>query len=120
MDTLYTKLGSDNLLKLVDTFYNLVFASEKIGPLFKNEKTEIKQKQFEFLTQFLGGPMIYSEKHGHPKMRQRHLPHAITEEAKTEWLHCMRLAIDTLEVSKELKDSLYNCFPAVAQHMVNR
>lgn len=119
MNTLYTRLGSDNLKKLIDSFYNLVFASEIIAPLFKNDKNEIKQKQYEFLTQFLGGPMLYSEKYDHPKMRQRHLPHAITEEAKTEWLAFMRKAIDALDVPKELKDSLYNCFPPIAQHMVN-
>jgi hemoglobin len=50
----------------------------------------------------------------------RHLPHAITNEAKEEWLRCMKQAIDTLELSDELKISLYNCFPPVAQHMVNR
>jgi hemoglobin len=105
---------------LIEIFYDLVFSSEKIGPLFQNDKEEIKEKQFQFLTQFLGGPQLYSMQHGHPKMRMRHLPHAITDEAKEEWLRCMKQAIDTLELSDELKITLYNCFPPVAQHMVNR
>lgn len=120
MNTLYEQIGSTNLKKLIETFYTFVFASEKIAPLFKNNKEEIKQKQFLFLTQFLGGPAIYTEKYGHPKMRQRHLPHSITEEAKEEWLRCMKLAINSLDTTEELKRALYNCFPAVAQHMVNK
>lgn len=120
MDTLYNQIGSDKLKQLIETFYSFVFTSEKIAPLFQNDKEEIKEKQFLFLTQFLGGPALYTQKYGHPKMRQRHLPHPITEEAKQEWLRCMKLAIHELDLTEDIKISLYNCFPAVAQHMVNR
>ncbi|MEN9999468.1 MAG: hypothetical protein RI922_2458 [Bacteroidota bacterium] len=120
MDTLYDRIGPDKLKQLVDAFYNFVFANEKIAPLFQNDKEEIKEKQFLFLTQFLGGPSVYSERFGHPKMRARHLPHKITLEAKEEWLKCMRMAIDTLDqLDDQLKVELYVCFPQVAQHMVN-
>ncbi len=120
MDTLYVRIGNENLQKLIDQFYDLVFSSEKIAPLFKNDKEEIKEKQYLFLSQFFGGPQLYTEKYGHPKMRARHLPHAISEEAKNEWLRCMKLAIETLDLTDDLKIALYNCFPAVAQHMVNQ
>lgn len=120
MDSLYVRIGNENLQKLIDQFYDLVFSSEKIAPLFKNDKEEIKEKQYLFLSQFLGGPHLYTEKYGHPKMRARHLPHAISEEAKNEWLRCMKLAIETLDLTDDLKIALYNCFPAVAQHMVNQ
>lgn len=120
MDTIYNRLGDENLKQLVNNFYDLVFSSEIIGPLFQNDKEVIKHKQYLFLTQFLGGPGLYTERFGHPKMRMRHLPHAITDEAKTEWLRCMRLAIAKLSLPEEFKEELYNCFPAIAQHMVNR
>lgn len=119
MNTLYEILGEHNLKQLVNEFYARVFTSEKIGPLFQNDQEEIKEKQFMFLTQFLGGPQLYTEKHGHPKMRMRHLPHRITAEAKEEWLRCMKEAIETLHVHPEFKRALYDCFPPVAQHMVN-
>jgi len=119
MDTLFIKIGEENLKRLVDEFYELVFSSEIIGPLFKNDKEEIKTKQYMFLTQFLGGPQLYSSVYGHPKMRMRHLPHKITQEAKIEWLRCMKEAISKLEISEELKITLYNCFPPIAEHMVN-
>lgn len=73
-----------------------------------------------FLTQFLGGPQIYNAEFGHPRMRMRHLPHAIDNEAKEEWLRCMKLAIDNSDLEDDLKIALFNCFPQVAAHMVNR
>ena len=120
METLYNRIGSDNLKQLIDVFYDLVFANEKIAPLFRNDKKEIKEKQYLFLTQFLGGPGIYSERFGHPKMRARHIQHKITIEAKDEWLKCMRKAIESIDqLDDKLKVELYMCFPQVAQHMVN-
>lgn len=119
MNTLYDILGEQNLKLLVKEFYDRVFASEKIGPLFQNDKETIMEKQFLFLTQFLGGPQLYSQKFGHPKMRMRHLPHKITDAAKEEWLRCMNDAIDTLHIHPELKKALYSSFLALAKHMVN-
>lgn len=119
--TLFEKIGSDNLKKIVEAFYARVFASEVIGGLFQTDKNLIVEKQYQFLTQFLGGPQLYTEVYGHPKMRMRHLPHAINESAKDEWLKCMNEAIhEVLSDDTELADALYQCFPPVAQHMVNR
>ena len=119
MENLYEKIGAENIALLVNGFYEHVFASSIIAPLFKTDKEEIKRKQKLFLTQFLGGPAVYSEEFGHPRMRMRHLPHEITEEAKNEWLRCMKLAIEELEIQSNVKDELFNVFPKLASHMVN-
>jgi len=118
--TIYEKLGDERLLLLLRTFYNKVFESEMIGPLFKNSDKElILDKQYCFLTQFLGGPMRFNEKYGFPKMRQRHLAHKIDEAAKDEWLKLMKESIETLDCDRNLKDVLYSCFPTTAAHMMN-
>ena len=119
METLYSKLGPDMIRLLVDRFYESVFASPIIGDLFQTDKQVIKAKQYMFLTQFLGGPTLYSQQYGHPKMRMRHLTHAITDEAKDEWLRCMKGAIDSLPIDLDTKSSLFKVFPQIAQHMVN-
>lgn len=119
MKTLYELVGEEKLQILVNEFYDRVFESDKISTLFKNDKEEIKEKQFLFLTQFLGGPQLYSAKFGHPRMRLRHMPHKINDAAKEEWLKCMKESIDTLDLTDEVKTALFNCFPPVAQHMVN-
>ncbi len=119
MDTLYTKIGPEKLRKLVDRFYDLVFTSE-IQHLFTTDKDIVREKQYNFLTQFLGGPQLYSEKYGPPRMKMRHLPHAIDEKAKIEWLRCMKMAIDEMGFNDDLAEALYNCFPKLANHMQNR
>jgi hemoglobin len=115
----YTILGQSGIEKLVHTFYSFVFADPQIAHLFHHPKAEIEAKQIAFLTQFLGGPTVYTSKFGVPKMRYRHLPHAITQEAKEAWLNCMKMAIDTLELTETEKISLFACFVPLANHMVN-
>ena len=119
MQTLYTKIGPEKLKAIVDRFYDRVFEKSKISHLFKTDKSVIRDKQYQFLTQFLGGPQLYSETYGHPRMRMRHAPHVIDNAAKEEWLRCMRIAIDEIIDDSDLADALYNCFPQVASHMVN-
>jgi len=89
MNSLYDRLGKSNLISLVDTFYNLVFEDSRIAHLFKSDIYLIKEKQTKFLTQFLGGPPLYTESYGHPKMRMRHLPHKIDKIAALAWLENM-------------------------------
>ena len=117
--TIYDKLGDENLQLLVNSFYTLVEKDPTISPLFKGDFETIKKKQYLFLSQFLGGPGRYTKTYGHPKMRMRHAPHRITGEAKDAWLACMKQAISALPIEDTFKETLYNCFPAVAQHMVN-
>jgi hemoglobin len=117
--TLYDRLGSDNIQILVDRFYDLVFQDERISRLFKTDKSVIKEKQRMFLTQFLGGPPLYSDQYGHPQMRARHLPHPIEQDDAVAWLNCMSRAIKSLDVEESLKDELLKRFIPTAMFMVN-
>lgn len=119
-DALYYRLGGDAALRqLVDKFYDQVFVHPLIGRLFKTDKEVIKEKQRLFLTQFLGGPQLYSGQYGHPRMRARHLPHPITHEDAYAWLECMAHAINSLDISEDLKQELFARFPQTAFFMVN-
>ncbi|KAA0991895.1 globin domain-containing protein [Dyadobacter aurulentus] len=118
--SLYERIGGDEALRmLTDNFYDLVFSHELISRLFKTDKDLIKEKQRLFLTQFLGGPQLYSDVYGHPMMRARHMPHTITEDDAVAWLQCMSEAVGKLPISNELKDELFNRFPRTAFFMVN-
>jgi hemoglobin len=119
-ETLFDRLGEENIQKLVDRFYDLVFENQQIARLFKTEKTVIKEKQRLFLTQFLGGPPLYSNQYGHPQMRARHMPHPISEEDAVAWLSCMSAAITSLSIDETLKDDLFKRFIPTAMFMVNK
>lgn len=117
--SLFDQVGEANIRLLVDRFYDLVFNHEQIAHLFKTDKELIKEKQRLFLTQFLGGPSLYSDQYGHPKLRARHLPHTITEEDAVAWLSCMSQAITSLSIDPSLKDELFKRFIPTAMFMVN-
>ena len=116
----YEMLGEEKIRQLVFHFYELVYADPTISHLFTNDIEEVRDKQFRFLCQFLGGPAYYIEKYGPPRMRQRHLPHPIDQQAKDAWLSCMKTAISKLDLHPHLAQSLYDCFPKLANHMVNK
>jgi hemoglobin len=118
--TLFERLGEENLRLMVDRFYDLVFQHEQIGHLFKTDKDLIKEKQRLFLTQFLGGPPLYSERYGHPQLRARHMPHPIGQDDAVAWLQCMSAAITSLTVEESLKDELFKRFVPTAMFMVNQ
>lgn len=115
----YNKIGVENIRSLVNHFYAYVYADPTIKHLFTNDIEEVREKQFMFISQLLGGPTAYSDQHGHPKMRQRHLPHQITSEGKDAWLACMKRAISHLDLEEADKDELFTLFPKLANHMVN-
>ena len=119
MVTIYERLGDAHLEMLVDKFYDKVYSDERISLLFQNDIKEVKAKQFKFLTQFFGGPPRYTEVHGHPRLRMRHIPHKITIEAAGAWLECMAQAISELPIEESFKEEIFQRFPPPARHMVN-
>jgi len=96
-----------------------VFADPQISHLFRTSKDVIKEKQRLFLTQFLGGPPLYTERFGHPQLRARHMPHPIGEDDANAWLSCMARALSTLPVDESVKDELFQRFVPTALFMVN-
>ena len=117
--TLYDLVGEDKLRLLLDEFYDRVFSNPQIGHLFKTDKDVIKEKQRLFLTQFFGGPDLYSQRYGHPKLRARHLPHPISEQDAAAWLTCMSEALVTIELDESIKDEIFKRLISTAMFMVN-
>lgn len=120
MQTIFERLGEANLTLLVHNFYDLVFADPQISRLFKTDKELIKEKQRLFLTQFFGGPQLYSRQYGHPQLRARHLPHPIGDDDAVAWLSCMSRALASLPVEESLKDEIFKKLVPTAMFMVNR
>ncbi|WJH32209.1 globin [Paenibacillus aurantius] len=118
--TLYEAIGGEKAVrKLVNAFYPLVQANPLIGPLFPDDIEPVREKQFLFLTQFFGGPPLYSERYGHPMMRARHLPFPITPERADAWLGCMSRALDSLQLEEDLKGFVLERLKAPAYHFIN-
>ena len=121
MTSVYEQIGGKETIdRLVGAFYPRVVADPDLAPLFADSDIqEVARKQSMFLTQFLGGPMLYTEEFGHPMMRYRHLPFEITPKRAEAWLSCMREAMDEIGLSGEVRDFFYARLTQVAHHMVN-
>lgn len=118
--SMFEALGGDAVLEsLLDEFYARVYADEWLSPLFETEMEEVKRKQRMFLTQFLGGPPLFSMEFGHPMMRARHMKFPITPVHAEAWLRCMREAMDAIGLQGELRDYFYDRLQQTAYHMVN-
>ena len=117
--TPFEVIGEDTLHRLVDTFYSLVAQHPDLAPIFPNQFSEIARKQKQFLTQYLGGPPLYTEEHGHPMMRARHLPFPVTPTRANAWLSCMKKAMDIIGLEGPVREELYARLHLTAQHMIN-
>ncbi len=111
--------GEDTFRQLVDVFYARVEQDERLRNLFPDDLEPGKRWQFLFLMQYFGGPSSYGEERGHPRLRMRHAPFAIDEQAREAWLSHMLAAIDEIGIDEPARGVMRNYFERAAAHMVN-
>ena len=114
--------GQAGVRKLVDRFYDLM--DEKadaatIRDMHPQSLDGSRQKLYEFLCGFLGGPALYIEKHGHPRLRMRHAGFAIDESARDNWIACMNQALEEQVSDKIMLMQLKSSFYRTADHLIN-
>ncbi len=121
--TPYERLGGEaGMHQLVDRFYELMdelpeaWSARRIHP---ESLAGANQGLFDFLSGWFGGPNLYIEKHGHPRLRMRHLPYAIGPVERDEWMLCMRTALTEQVSDEQLLTDLLKAFTGMADHMVN-
>jgi len=120
----YKLLGGEaGVRALVERFYDLMDmepAYVGIRALHAPDLGSAREKLFLFLSGWLGGPPLYVERHGHPRLRARHLPFGIAVAERDQWLACMGQALDDCNVDPGLKASLLEAFFQTADWMRNR
>ena len=121
-DTPYLELGGEGgVRRLVDAFYDIIEASSPVlREMLPANTRNTRRKLFMYLSGWLGGPPLYEEKWGHPRLRMRHFPFAIGQAEVDEWMRCMREAIQTVEIDEPLSSFLESRFAPLAEHMKNR
>ncbi|MEM9365153.1 MAG: group II truncated hemoglobin [Planctomycetota bacterium] len=122
--TVYERLGGEeSVRRIVDRFCDLMAElpeTRTILALHPDDLTESRNKLFKFLSGFFGGPSLYIEEYGHPRLRARHLPFPIGEAERDQWLLCMNQALDELVSDPLLVSQLKMTFYQTANHMRNR
>ncbi len=113
--------GAKHVRRLVDRFYDRMQAPQyaKIRNMHPVDLGESREKLYLFLSGWLGGPPLYIERYGHPRLRARHLKFPIDSEARDQWLECMDHALTVTEVDPALAQLLRQQFAKVADFMRN-
>jgi len=119
--------GIDGVRALVDRFYDLMDLEPDFAGLRALHPTTLdgsRDKFAWFLTGWLGGPDLYIERFGHPRLRARHLPYPIGMSERDQWLACMGLAMAEIGeaggFTQDMQERLMISFANTADHMRNR
>lgn len=124
LPTPYQQIGGETAVRrLVDRFYDNMDQIEEVQHLRDMHAKSLRvsrEKLFMFLCGWLGGPNLYLEKYGHPRLRARHLPFSIGIRERDQWMQCMRLALDDMGLEPKLRKQLEIAFQGTADHMRNR
>ncbi len=94
---IYRIMGEESIFRMMSDFYKELEKSE-IRHLFPANMEEASQKSAAFFVTLLGGPPLYFEKYGPPRMRARHLPFEIDEPARQVWLACFDKILEGADV----------------------
>ncbi len=118
--TIYDAIGGAPALRdVVERFYPKVQSHPLLSPLFPDDIRPVAEKQILFLTQFFGGPSLYSDEYGHPMMRARHMPFPITVDHASAWLSCMAAALAETSIPEPLRQTMLERLSGPAHHFVN-
>jgi len=115
--------GHESISNLVHAFYRQMQQrpdSKKILEMHPNNLESSIEKLILFLTGWLGGPDLYVERFGHPRLRARHLPFPIGKEERDQWIICMVEAFDELKISEPIRSELLHPLLNLANHMRNQ
>ena len=122
--TAYELIGEESGVRaLVDRFYDLMDSlpeAQAIRALHARSLKASREKLFLFLSGWLGGPDLYVQHYGHPRLRQRHLPFPIGRSERDQWMLCMRQALTDTDMPAGLREQLLAAFFKTADHMRNR
>ena len=122
--SLYELMGGEiGLKKLVERFYDLIDSSPEaaqIRALHPKSLKQSREKFFMFLSGWSGGPSLYVEKYGHPRLRMRHMPFSIGVVERDQWLWCMNKSLDETHLDPLVLEHLKARFTEAADFLRNR
>ena len=122
--SLYDLIGGETGLRsLIDRFYDIMDSAPEAAEIRALHPKSLKlarEKLYMFLSGWSGGPALYAEKYGPPKLRQRHMPFSIGEVERDQWLWCMNKALDESQVHAVVVNQLKSRFAEIADFMRNK
>lgn len=122
--SIYEQIGGEaTLRKITRKFYEIMDKMPEAQGIRKMHPENLagsEEKLFMFLSGWLGGPNLFIERFGHPKMRARHLPFQIGKSERDQWMLCMVHAFDEVKIEEPYRSELLHSLLNLADHMRNQ
>jgi hemoglobin len=119
-EQIYATIGEEGFERLVAAFYRRVKTDDVLGPLYPPDDFAGAEERLRlFLIQRFGGPTTYSERRGHPRLRMRHAPFAVTERARHRWVELMEQAMAEVKLPEGVIPALHKYVLDTATFMIN-
>lgn len=121
--TVYQLIGEiEGTRRLANAFYDIMETDPALSELLAIHPlplNNVREKFYLFLTGWLGGPDLFVEQYGHPRLRMRHLPFTVTPTLKMQWMTCMDKAMELTINNQDVIKALHDAFDGLAEHMIN-
>jgi hemoglobin len=109
--------------RLVEAFYRRMDQlpeAATIRDMHGPDLGSIKSVLKRYLSEWTGGPKLYSPEKGHPRLRQRHMGFAIGNAERDAWLLCMRGALQETISDADAQRELDGALTKLADWMRNQ
>ena len=118
---IYSIIGEEGFARLIAAFYRQVASDDVLGPMYpEHDRAGAEQRLRDFLIFRFGGPQLYIEQRGHPRLRARHLPFPIDQTARDRWLQLMNNAFASAGLPEEVEHQLRSFFEQTSTFMINQ
>src|SRR5579862_6735714 len=117
----FSAVGEEGFARLIAAFYRQVPNDDLLGPMYpKDDLAGAEQRLRDYLIYRFGGPPRYIEDRGHPRLRMRHFPFAITQAARDRWMQLMGNAFAEAALPDDAAATLRQFFEHMATFMINQ
>jgi len=107
---------------LVDAFYlrmDTLPEARVIRDMHAKDLGSVKNVLKRYLGEWMGGPALYSQERGHPRLRRRHGPFTIGAAERDAWMLCMTGALEEVVENASLRAQLEQSFFKLADWVRN-
>lgn len=124
----FAQVGQQEIEHLVEGFYRGVKEDPVIGPMYleavktrgEEDLSGATMRLKEYLVGRFGGPPVYVEKYGHPRLRARHFPFPVDQDGRDRWIAIMNKSLEERAFPKEVDETLRGFFANLSVHMINK
>jgi len=118
---IYSAIGQSGFERLVAAFYRQIPGDDVLGPIYPvDDLPGAEQRLRDFLIFRFGGPPVYLEQRGHPRLRVRHAPFSIGQLERDRWVQLMNRALDETAMPEYAREALRAFFAPTATFLMNR